>query len=302
MKKAKQHSLSSPSQHSATRFSWISIFGNAALFGAKLWAGIVSGSVTLLADAWHTLSDSISSIIVLVAIKVARKPPDEEHPFGHGRSQTVASVIVGSMLFFIAFHFCVESVHRLVAQQPAVYGKLAIWVTIISVVVKEAMARGSIYIGKKAQVSALVADGWHHRSDALSSILVLVGIFLNERFWWIDGIMGIGMAIFIAFVAYGVMKEAISALLGESPADSLLHQVQGICNATAGENVYAHQLHVHDYGGHVEVVFHIRLPQHWSLERVHDLVDDLEAAVEKQVEGRVTIHVDPLKDAENGAM
>ena len=251
-------------------------------------------SVTLIADAWHTLSDSLSSVIVLIALKISRKPPDDDHPFGHGRAETVASVIVGSMLGFIAFHFLIESIQRLINAESANYGKLAIWVTVISILVKEIMAQFSIRIGKRNKISALVADGWHHRSDSLSSVLVLIGIFISGSFWWIDGLMGILISVFIGYVSYQVLDSAISALLGEHPGNELLKRVQEICNATAGQKVYAHHIHVHDYGDHKEMVFHIRLPEDWSLKKVHDLVDVLEEAVANELEQEVTIHVDPL--------
>lgn len=286
--------MSHSHNHRAEKFSWISILGNALLFVLKLWAGILSGSVTLIADAWHTLSDSLSSVIVLVALRVARKPPDEEHPFGHGRSETIASVIVGSMLAFIAFHFLIESVNRLISTQSAAYGTLAIWVTVISIIVKEVMARFSISIGKKTGSSALQADGWHHRSDALSSVLVLVGILVSGSFWWIDGVMGILISIFIGYVAVQVLNGAISALLGKSPEGDVLSKVQAICNNAADREVYAHHIHWHDYGGHKEMVFHIRLPAKWTLTEVHDLVDILEEAVEAELKATTTIHVDPL--------
>lgn len=286
--------MSHSHNHRAEKFSWISILGNALLFVLKLWAGIISGSVTLIADAWHTLSDSLSSVIVLVALRVARKPPDEEHPFGHGRSETIASVIVGSMLAFIAFHFLIESVNRLVTTQSATYGSLAIWVTVVSIVIKEVMARFSISIGKKTGSSALEADGWHHRSDALSSVLVLVGILVSGSFWWVDGVMGVLISVFIGYVAVQVLNGAISALLGKNPEEDVLSRVQVICNEAAGMQVYAHHIHWHDYGGHKEMVFHIRLPAKWTLREVHDLVDILEEAVESELKATTTIHVDPL--------
>ncbi|MCB0736714.1 MAG: cation transporter [Bacteroidetes bacterium] len=287
--------MSHKHHHQAIQFSWVSIIGNLLLFGLKLWAGIVSMSVTLIADAWHTLSDSLSSVIVLIALKISRKPPDDDHPFGHGRSETVASVIVGSMLGFIAFHFLIESIQKLIKAEGAEYGSLAIWVTVVSILVKEVMAQFSIRIGKRNKIWALVADGWHHRSDALSSVLVLVGIFISGSFWWIDGVMGILISVFIGYVAYQVLDSAISALLGEHPGNDLLKKVQEICNSTAKQEVHAHHIHVHDYGDHKEMVFHIRLPEDWSLKRVHDLVDLLEEAVSTELEQQVTIHVDPLR-------
>lgn len=283
-------------QKAVERSTWLSIVANSLLFIFKLWAGIASGSVTLIADAWHTLSDSISSVVILIASKLSQKPPDDEHPYGHGRAETIASVIVGSLLAFVAFHFLVESINRLISSNSATYGSLALWVTVVSILVKELLAQIAIRVGKKAPSRALVADGWHHRSDALSSIIVLIGIFLNQYYWWIDGIMGIGISLFIAYVAYEILSRSISALMGESYDRETLEKVKRICNKTAQIDVFAHQLQIHEYGDHKEIVFHVRLPSDWTLDRVHKLVDDLEQAIEEKLVGTVNVHVDPLEE------
>jgi cation diffusion facilitator family transporter len=276
------------------RNTWASIITNFLLFVFKMWAGITSHSVTIIADAWHTLSDSISSIIVLIGARVSKKPADDEHPYGHGRAETIAALFVGAMLGFVAFHFLIESIQKLLDEGETHYGKIAIWVTAGSVLVKEVLARFSISIGKKAGSRALVADGWHHRSDALSSIIVLVGIFLSPYLWFIDGLMGVLISLFIGYVAYEVLNDSVSALLGKSHDEKMLKTIQTLCNEKAERDVQAHHLQLHEYGDHYEMVFHIRLPAHWTLEQVHDLVDVLEEAIQDKYGGYVNIHVDPI--------
>ncbi|MGB0431533.1 MAG: cation diffusion facilitator family transporter [Bacteroidia bacterium] len=276
------------------KITWSSIITNLLLFVLKMWAGLASSSVTLIADAWHTLSDSVSSIIVLVGARVSKKPADDEHPYGHGRAETIAALFVGMLLAFVAFIFLQESVEKLMGHGTAQYTSFALWVTALSIVVKEVLARMSILVGKKAGSRALVADGWHHRSDALSSIIVLVGIFLNPYLWFIDGLMGVLISVFIGYVAYDIIKDSVGALLGRSHDQKMLLIIQKICNDTAHKNVQAHHLQVHDYGEHIEIVFHIRLPGEWTLNRVHDVVDDLELAIQEKYGGYVNIHVDPI--------
>lgn len=275
--------------------SIFSIVGNLLLFVLKMWAGLVSGSVSLIADAWHTLSDSISSVIVLIAIRVAKKPADDEHPFGHGRAELIASVIIGTLLAVVSLHFLSESISRLLNYKQAYYGTLAIVATASSIVLKEIMARLSIKIGKAKKSDALVADGWHHRSDALSSIVILIGIFLGNTYWWMDGLLGILVSIFIAAVAYSILKDAIHTLLGQDYPEELKIEVQEICNQMAGFDTQVHQMHVHEYGGHKELIFHIVLPGKWTLQQVHDLIDDMELQLEQQLDMVATIHVDPDK-------
>ena len=118
------------------REGWISIIANLLLFGFKYWAGIVTGSLALVADAWHTLSDSVSSIVVLIGGKVSRKPADEEHPFGHGRAEHIAAIIIGVLLAIIAFEFIVNAIGKFSKHEQTVFGTIAWVAVILSIVVK----------------------------------------------------------------------------------------------------------------------------------------------------------------------
>nr|HPJ72864.1 cation diffusion facilitator family transporter [bacterium] len=158
---------------------WGSIALNCLLFAAKYAVGLATGSVAITADAWHTLSDSVTSILVLAGVKVSRKPADAAHPFGHGRAERVASLVIGVLLAMVAVFFGGDAVHRLIDGRRAEYGAAAIWVTAASVVIKEAMARFSSWAGRKTGYTALKADAWHHRSDALSSLVILAGILFG---------------------------------------------------------------------------------------------------------------------------
>ena len=145
---------------------WISIGVNILLFALKFWAGIVSGSVAIVADAWHTLTDSISSVIVIIGVKVSKKPPDKHHPFGHGRAELIATLFIALFLGWVAIHFATESLERLKNHELADYGIVAIIVTIVSVVLKEALARYAFWVGRKTGFKSMKADGWHHRTDS----------------------------------------------------------------------------------------------------------------------------------------
>ena len=160
----------------AVRAGWISILVNIVLFALKYWAGVSSGSVAIIADAWHTLSDSISSIIVIVAVWFSTRPADKDHPFGHGRAEMLAAIIIGVILAVVAFEFGMESIRRILNRDAADYGIVAIVVTAVSVLTKEGLARYALMAGKKSGSRSLKADAWHHRSDAISSAIILVGI------------------------------------------------------------------------------------------------------------------------------
>lgn len=275
--------------------TWLSIFLNIALFGIKYWAGIVSNSVALLADAWHTLSDSVSSLAVLMGLKVSNIPADNKHPFGHGRAELIASLVVGILLAIVGFNFMVESIMKFREQAVFNYGPVAIWVTVASVVVKEVMARYSIMIGKKIKSNSLKADGWHHRSDAISSIVILVGIFVGGRFWWADSVLGIFVSLMIFYTTFSIMKETISILLGENIESEMEERILKLGEDING-NIFldAHSFKMHHYGHHSELVFHISLPGTYSLSKAHEIASEYETRIEKEYGMEVTIHVDAI--------
>lgn len=218
----------------------VSIIVNTGLFGLKLWAGIVSGSLALTADAWHTLSDSFSSVIVIFGVKLSSKEPDKEHPFGHGRWEQIASIFIGFLLGIIAYGFLKDSISNFQSKESANFGTLAIVVTIISIVLKEALAQYAFYIGRKTGNLSVKADGWHHRTDALSSVVVLIGIFFSDRFWWIDSLLGLIIALMLFYASYEIIKGAIGKLLGEKPSDEIIERVEQIIKVETVGDVFPH--------------------------------------------------------------
>lgn len=271
---------------------WISLCGNVILFGLKYWAGVVTGSVALIADAWHTLSDSISSVILLIGLTVARKPADKEHPFGHGRAELISSIVIGFILAMIGVNFFRESVLRLLKHQEVVFGTIAIVVTAISIVVKEALARFAFWAGEKEGLKSTMADGWHHRSDALSSLIILIGIFLGKFFWWIDGILGLLVSLLIFYTAYTIIKNSADSLLGETPDRKLLRSIEKIAGEVYPYNLGMHHFHIHRYGEHTEMTFHIVLPEKMELKEAGELTRKLFERINKELNIIATIHID----------
>ncbi|MBU0764008.1 MAG: cation diffusion facilitator family transporter [Bacteroidetes bacterium] len=272
---------------------WLSIMVNTLLFAVKYWAGLVSGSVAMIADAWHTLSDSFSSVILLAGIKISGKPADKEHPFGHGRAELISALIIGFLLAIVGFNFLIEAVKKLLGHEAAVFGTIALIVTSVSIVVKEGMAQFAIRAGKTTGSKALRADGWHHRSDAISSVVILAGIFLGRYLWWIDGVLGILVALLIFYTAYDILKSAIDPLMGEHPDSELTSRLQTMAVEIYGEDLDIHHVHLHKYGRHTELTFHIRLPEEMSLAEAHRIADKFEQNLEKDMEIKATIHIEP---------
>ncbi|NPD47646.1 MULTISPECIES: cation diffusion facilitator family transporter [unclassified Lentimicrobium] len=271
----------------------ISILVNTGLFGLKLWAGIVSGSIALTADAWHTLSDSMSSIIVILGIKLSSKKADKDHPFGHGRWEQIAAIFIGFLLALIAFDFFKDSIFQFNTKESANFGTLAIVVTIISIVLKEGLAQYAFYVAKKTNNLSVKADGWHHRTDALSSVVVLIGIFFADRFWWIDSVLGIIIAGMLFYAAYEIIKDAINKLLGETPSEELITKIEQIIKEIDNKNYYAHHFHIHNYVSSQELTFHIKVDNNMSVWDAHLIATKIENKIKDLMNMITTIHIEP---------
>ena len=272
---------------------WISIGVNILLFGLKFWAGLVSGSVAIIADAWHTLTDSVSSIIVLIGIKVSKKPPDKHHPFGHGRAELISTLFIAFFLGWVAIHFAAESIEKLKHHEPADFGIVAIIVTIVSVVLKEALARYAFWVGRKTGFKSINADGWHHRTDAISSLVILVGILFGRLYWWVDGVLGIAVSVMILYSGYKIMQEAISSLLGEKADPDFIEKIKRIADSVTEMDIHVHNFRLHDYVNHKELTCHIMLPKDMKLQDAHEIVTRIEDGIYKETFIETTIHIDP---------
>lgn len=276
----------------------ISIIVNSLLFIAKYYAGVVSGSVALITDAWHTISDSASSLVLIIGTKLANKPADKEHPYGHGRIELITALVIGIMLTLIGFNFLTSAINKLILREAATFGMLAITVTIASVLLNEGLAQYAFYLARRTKNTSLKADGWHHRSDALSSFIILVGILVGSVWWWMDGVLGIIMAGFIFYAGYGIFKEVVNPLIGQQPDKKMLNSIKEICTEIAGKEVSPHHFHIHQYGAHTELTFHIALDGEQSLTEAHDLADKMEKEIYKEFTVDATIHIEPAGESE----
>ncbi|MCF8232439.1 MAG: cation diffusion facilitator family transporter [Bacteroidales bacterium] len=273
----------------------LSIVANTGLFVLKYWAGIVSGSVALIADAWHTLSDTISSLIVILGIKLSNKKPTPRHPFGYGRIEQIAAIFIGFLLGIVAYEFLRESINKFSAHETARFGTVALVVTIVSILVKEGVAQYALRAGKKVDSDTLKADGWHHRSDALSSVIILIGIFLKDYFWWIDSMLGIIISGMLFYAVYDIVSGAIRKLLGEQPSDLLKKQIEEEVMKVTNKDLNPHHFHIHNYGQHKELTFHIKLEEDTDIKTGHALVTEIEKKIAKNLNIETTIHLEPLK-------
>ncbi|HOI23892.1 Ferrous-iron efflux pump FieF [bioreactor metagenome] len=266
---------------------------NTVLFGLKFWVGTAVGSVAMIADAWHTLSDTLTSLVVILGFWISSKPKDDEHPFGHGRAELIASVIIGTLLGVVGVNFLKESWNQLGEHQAVEYSTISIIVFGISVAGKEALARYSIWAGRKVNAQSLLADGWHHRSDALASALIIVGALFGARFWWIDGVLGMGVSALILYAAVDIIRGAVNTLMGEKPDAELIDKVRAIVDSTLPGSSKLHHIHLHTYGDQKEMTLHIRLPAQMSLHDAHSITFAIEDRIRKELNIEATIHPEP---------
>ena len=284
-------------QHSklGDREGLVSVILNLLLFVLKYYAGIASASLALIADAWHTLSDSLTSLVVILGIKLSSKKPDKEHPFGHGRWEQISALIIAILLALVGVEFMKDAIAKLRGHEAADFGWLAYLATVASIVLKEGLARYAFYIARKTGNAAVKADGWHHRSDALSSLMVLAGLFLSPYFWWIDSVLGMLISFMLFYAAYGIIREAVNKILGEEPSEEVIGKVEQIVKAEMGNVAYPHHYHIHHYGDHIEFTFHIKVPGEETVEEAHRKATLIEMQIKTELKIDATIHIEPLK-------
>ena len=272
----------------------VSIIINCILFVFKLWVGIISGSIALVADAWHTMSDSLSSLVLIISVKLSSRKPDKEHPFGHGRWEQIGAIFIALILVIIAYDFIKDSIIRLNNRETAHFVTFAFIVTFISIIAKEALAQYAFYLGRRTGNISIKADGWHHRTDALSSLVVLIGMFFSKSFWWIDSILGIIISLMLAYIAYEIVKESVAKLLGEEPSPELINKISENVHTIYHNDLQLHHFHIHNYVTHQELTLHIKLDKNLSIETGHKIATDIENSIKEQFGIIATVHVEPM--------
>lgn len=272
---------------------WASIAINTVLFGLKLWAGLRIGSVAMKVDAWHTLSDSLTSAIVIMGFWLSSRPADDKHAFGHGRAEAIGSIVIGALLAVVGFNFLKDSISRIAGHQAVTFESLGIVIFAVSAVVKEGLAQFSFWAGRKADSKSLRADAWHHRSDAIVSSLIVAAAPLSGVLWWVDGVLGIGVSLLLLYATYSIIRQTASYLMGEALSPSLEDRIQNAIQNADIEAEKLHHLHLHDYGGHLEITSHLRVPGEMKVEEAHILASRIEKIVKDQLGIEMTIHVEP---------
>lgn len=287
----------------ANRVSFITIAGNVMLSVVKLLAGIIAHSSAMISDAIHSASDVFSTFVVIIGIKLSSKKADREHPYGHERLECVAAIILAMVLFITGLGIGVDAFKNIVQgkyndlQAP---GMLALIAAIVSIVSKEGMYWYTRFYAKKIDSSALMADAWHHRSDAFSSIGALIGICgARLGFPVMDSVASLVIFVFIVKAAYDIFKDALDKMVDHSCDEETEKQISE-CVMRNEQVLGIDLLQTRMFGNKIYVDIEIGLPSYYTLEQSHGIAEAVHQEIEHNFPKvkHIMVHVNPADETE----
>lgn len=277
---------------------------NVVLVAFKFVAGIVGNSAAMVADAVHSLSDFVTDVIVLVFVKISNKPHDDEHRYGHGKFETLATVLVGLVLIGVGMKILMAGAKDIYSffngEMLDSPGYIALIVALLSIVVKEGLYHYTLRVGKRENSQVVVANAWHHRSDALSSIGVAVGvggaILLGEKWQVLDSVAAVIVSVFILRSALQIMKPGFDELMEKSLPRDVEKRIEEIILSFDGVS-QPHNLRTRRIGNYCAVDVHIRMDGRITLSEAHEKTTEIEGALKEYLgEGAyIYIHMEPMK-------
>ena len=291
-------------ENELTKVTLLGSVGNLVLLSFKFVAGIVAGSSAMVADAVHSLSDFLTDLIVLVFVRIGAKPQDESHDYGHGKFETLATLFVALALVGAAIGIIVSGSLKIArwlqGETLETPGMLALWAALLSILVKEILFRYTIAKGKALESPAVIANAWHHRSDALSSIGAAIGIggaiLLGQRWAVLDPLASIVVGGMLVKVAWDLLKVSTGELTDSSLSAETEREIEDIFRSFPQVSE-PHNLRTRRIGNRIAIESHVRLDGGMTLDEAHDIV----SAIEDRIRERfghgtiVTIHMEPVK-------
>lgn len=273
----------------------------------KIIAGVLGRSTAMIADGIHSLSDLLSDIVVIVFVKISAKGRDKDHDYGHGKFETFATLIISLMLIVVAVNLMSGGINKirqiLDGGEVSSPGMIALWAAVASIVLKEILYRYTIIQGKALNSPMMIANAWHHRSDAFSSVGSLLGIagaiFLGDKFVILDPITGCVISIFILVMAVKMSVPAIKELLDVSLPDDVEEKIEATAKSVKGV-VDLHELKTRREGPGIIMEGHLVLDSEISLKEAHDISKKVEESLRKEfgTETQISLHLEPEDDAE----
>ena len=274
----------------------VGIVCNVLLFAGKFTVGTLFGSMAIAADALNNLSDASSNVVSLVGFRLGSKPADDEHPYGHARYEYLAGLAVSVMILVIGIELLKESFLKVLHPTPVTLSALTIAVLVVSILVKLWMSSFNRSVGSRIKSETLMATAADARNDVVTTAAVLAATILAhltgiDR---IDGLMGVGVALFILWSGVGLVRDTISPLLGAAPDPELIDYIEKKALSYPGV-LGIHDLMVHDYGpGRVMVSLHAEVSGDGNIYELHDLIDRIERELKEKLHCETVIHMDPI--------
>ncbi len=290
----------------ATKVSMVSIIGNIALSVLKFLAGIIAHSGAMVSDAVHSASDVCSSVVVIIGVRISAKESDEDHPYGHERMECVAAIVLAMILAFTGLGIgisAVQDIFMIGDAEPTVPGVLALVAAIVSIVMKEGMYQYTRYYAKKIDSSALLADAWHHRSDALSSIGALIGIGgARLGFVVLDPIASLVICVFIAKAAYDIFKDAVDKMVDHACDEETQNAIYE-CAAGIEGVIRIDLLRTRVFGNKIYVDIEIGADGDKPLKETHAIAEHVHNCIEETFPRvkHIMVHVNPVALAPEGS-
>jgi len=286
-----------------TKWAWLSIVTALVTMGMKYGAYLLTGSVGLLSDAIETLVNLAAAVVALVALRLAARPADEKHPFGHGKAEYMSAGAEGAMIVVAAALIVVTAIERLINPEPLDSLGLGLGITALATVLNLVVGVLIVRAGRRERSIALVADGKHLLTDVWTSIGVIVGVALVTLTHWapLDSLVAIAVAINILIVGYGLVRHAFDGLLDRALTEIERQHVMKVLDKIASSypsgDVAFHDVQTREAGRMRFVRMHVLVPGDWSVSRSHQMVADVEHEVRKVLPGaEVDTHVEPIED------
>lgn len=273
----------------------IGIIINLLLFGIKVTIGIFSNSIAVIADAFNNLSDVGSSVITIFGFKLASKPADREHPFGHGRIEYISGLIVAFIVMIVGFQFVLSSIERIKNPTPINFSLIPFLLILVSILFKIWLISFYKYVGNAIDSSALKASSVDALSDVISSSTVALSLVLSNFFSFpLDGYMGIVVSLIILYAGYNLVKDTLNPLLGMAPDKELVENIQK--SVLSYDDISGvHDLMIHNYGpGRIMASIHAEVPCNISIVKIHEIIDKAEKEISKELDIYLVIHMDPI--------
>lgn len=283
----------------------VGIFVNLFLCLIKIFFGWYSGAISLIGDGLNNLSDASSSIVTLWAFRMASRPADPEHPFGHGRIENLGGLFIVAMIIFVGFELFKTSIEKILNPENLIVDWIIISIAIASIVVKMLLKKFYSCLAKKIRSSALEAAAVDSLSDCWTTAVVVIGLLIYDltgnNF---DGYVGVIVALFILYSGYEAGKDTVQPLLGEPPSREILQEIETEVKKTKGI-LGMHDLIVHNYGMTRNFAsLHVEVSAQFTLLEAHEIIDELEQRLKEKFSLMITIHLDPvrLNDGETNVM